>query len=284
MEEKSMKFTLWDVGHGLSIWMKTPNGHNHWIDAGNNAETDFHPAERVKNHYGETELDYLIISHPDADHIADLPSVIEYLGEPRVLSRNKSLPDEEKYGKGDREYQKIYENLDKRYTQPVPESTNPKNPEYNGGIRVVTEYLEWNECMDINNSSVVIFYLYGGWLFIFPGDIEESGWLKLWQKNSSEFESIIKQANWRILIAPHHGRKTGYSQQMFDNLEPHLVLISDKFGQEPTDSHFRDNPIGINQDGQKLKYLSTKNGGRIKFVITESGKYAFNQLYLKDLK
>lgn len=29
----SMMFTLWDVGHGLCIWIKTPNGHNHMIDA-----------------------------------------------------------------------------------------------------------------------------------------------------------------------------------------------------------------------------------------------------------
>lgn len=72
--EKVMMFTLWDVGHGLSIWIKTPNGHNHWIDAGWYPETDFCPAHHVRHHYGETKLDYLIISHPDADHRQNFPA------------------------------------------------------------------------------------------------------------------------------------------------------------------------------------------------------------------
>jgi len=34
----NFQFTLWDVGHGLAIWIKTPSGHNHWIDAGKEGE------------------------------------------------------------------------------------------------------------------------------------------------------------------------------------------------------------------------------------------------------
>ena len=31
MTDNKLVFTLWDVGHGVSIWIRTPNGSNHWI-------------------------------------------------------------------------------------------------------------------------------------------------------------------------------------------------------------------------------------------------------------
>ena len=31
MLNRELMFTLWDVGHGVSIWINTPNNSNHWI-------------------------------------------------------------------------------------------------------------------------------------------------------------------------------------------------------------------------------------------------------------
>lgn len=103
-----MVFTLWDVEHGLAIWIKTPAGQNHWIDAGYNSETDFSPAQRVYSHYGERQLDYLIISHPDADHINGLPELLYYLGKPTTFCRNRTLPDDEMHRYGQSDYQKAF--------------------------------------------------------------------------------------------------------------------------------------------------------------------------------
>ena len=153
-------FTLWDVGHGLAIWIKTPAGHNHWIDAGQNSDTDFSPAERVAKYWKESKLDYLIISHPDADHIGGLPDVIKYLKKPRVLSRNKSLPKIEKYGKEEKEYQRVFADLDRRYNIRIPYMSSPLNPNYNGGVTVKTGYLEYSEATKTNDTSVVALYLF----------------------------------------------------------------------------------------------------------------------------
>ena len=38
MADRELVFTLWDVGHGISIWINTPNGTNHWIDLGRTPE------------------------------------------------------------------------------------------------------------------------------------------------------------------------------------------------------------------------------------------------------
>lgn len=264
-------FTLWDVGHGLAIWIKTPAGHNHWIDAGENSDTDFSPAERVANYWGERQLDYLIISHPDADHIGGLPDVIQHLGKPKVLTRNKSLPDNEKYGKQDREYQKVFAELDRSYNSPVLPELNPTNPDYNGGITIKTGSLQYSEVSKGNDTSVVAMYFFDDWLFVFPGDIEPSGWVALWKKKSEAFLKLIDSAKIRILVAPHHGRSSGYSQEMINAIQPHLVLISDKYGQQPTDDRFRQKPLGLNIDGEVTKFLSTKTSGRIRVEYENGG-------------
>ena len=275
--KKEMQLTLWDVGHGLSIWIKTPNGHNHWIDAGWYPETDFCPAHHVRHHYGETSLDYLIISHPDSDHLHNLPKIIEHLGEPRVLSRNKSVPRDQKFGAGTLDYQKAYKDLDTRYNSQTPEERSPGNPAYNGGITVKTGHLDFSKAPSLNDSSVVAFYAFAGWLFVMPGDIGPTGWKALWEEYSETFQPLISQAKYKILVAPHHGRTSGYSKEMMDTLSPDMVLISDKYGKEPTDERFRNNPNGLHWQSEDRKFLSTKTGGRIQFTVKGDGSCNLNQ-------
>lgn len=221
----NFSFTLWDVGHGLAVWIKTPNGHNHWLDAGQNSDTDFSPAERVANYWGESKLDYLVISHPDADHIGGLHDVIKHLGKPRVLNRNKTLPDYDKYGGEDREYQRVFAELDRSYNSTVLYEQSPANPDFNGGITVKTGSLQYSESCKGNNTSVVAMYFFNEWLFVCPGDIEPSGWQELWGQKSEEFSALINSARIRILVAPHHGRSSGYSQEMIDEWSSLITVI-----------------------------------------------------------
>ena len=72
MDQQPLKFVIWDVGHGLCIWIQTPKGHHHWIDCGAETENDFSPAEHVNSKHGVKTIDYLIITHPDADHLREL--------------------------------------------------------------------------------------------------------------------------------------------------------------------------------------------------------------------
>lgn len=273
----NMMFTLWDVEHGLAIWIKTPNDHNHWIDAGHNNATDFSPAQHVSEKYRAKSIDYLIISHPDKDHIEGLPELIKYFGKPRTIHRNKSLPDAEKFGEGSLEYQKIFKDLDKTYTHNVDESISPKNPLYNGGIEVSTFSLTYKEGMSKNNTSVVAFYLYAGWLFVCPGDIEEIGWKDLWAQNQKAMEAMSAKASQIILVAPHHGRESGYYKKIFDDLNPDMVLISDKYGKEPTDPRFYTATSGIKFDGgETVTALSTKTKNRIQITIESDGSANFD--------
>lgn len=273
-----MIFTLWDVGHGLSIWIKTPAGHNHWIDAGSNSNDDFSPAKHVFENYSEKNMDYLIISHPDKDHIENLPDLIDFFGEPRVLCRSKSLPAKEKYGDESFEYQRVYKDLDTRFTSPITYEKSPQNPDYNGGIEIKNDNLDYRKDLIANNTSVVVFYYYADHLFVCPGDIEPAGWAELWANSSAKFQPLIEKASHRILVAPHHGRESGYCQDMMDSINPHLVLIADKWGGGETDRGFRENPLGLDLNGYTEKYKSTKTNGRLKFTIREDGVRTFSEI------
>lgn len=264
---KKITITWWDVAHGLSIWIKTPSMQSHWIDAGHNGDTDFCPAEYVKEKYDETQMDYLIISHPDSDHISALHRYINALGNPKVLLRNKTLNDDETHG--ELECIKAYSHLNETYTSSVSYEDSPINPQNNGGINIYTCYNNRNEVSNINDASVVAFYEIWGRVIVFPGDISEPGWELLWENNSAQIQERLKN-NQVILTAPHHGRSSGYSGKMFEDLSPDLVIISDKYGKEPTDQRFRNNPNGLKIGDEIVKYYSTKTSDRIKVEITEN--------------
>ena len=69
-----MKVTFLDVGQGDCTIVQT-EGHNMLIDAGNNDQGESVVAYLLKN--GIDTLDYLILTHPDADHIGGADDVLE---------------------------------------------------------------------------------------------------------------------------------------------------------------------------------------------------------------
>ena len=225
MATGQLAFTLWDVGHGVSIWIKTPSGANHWIDLGKTP--DFSPSHHVGQTYGEKNIDYLIISHPDQDHLEDLPNFKAAFGDPRVLSRNKSLPERDMFGQRGFQYQVDYEDLHKRFIQTTPQNRSPTNPDYNGGIKYAIHSLDHGtringtsllgtSIIEENNTSMVVMFLYGGILFVCPGDIEPLGWKELWKLHERSYSELVDNATYRFLVAPHHGRKSGYSREMME--------------------------------------------------------------------
>ena len=178
MSNRKLLFTLWDVGHGVSIWILTPNGSNHWIDLGRTPE--FSPSEHVRCNYGIPSIDYLVISHPDRDHLEDLPQFRKHFDDPRALQRNESLPAADMFGQGGFLYQQEYADLHSRFNTAVPYSQSPINPACNGGVQYAIHSLDHGTresditlfgraAIEGNNTSVVVMLLYEGVLFVCPG-------------------------------------------------------------------------------------------------------------------
>ena len=299
----TFQLTLWDVGHGIAIWIRTPSGHNHWVDTG--CLPDFSPAQHVFNNYGVGlgDIDYLVISHPDKDHFDDLDDFLHWFGEPRVFARNTSVLPQEKFGTMGAGYQQAFYDLDGKYHAPVTPGTEPWDPCWNGEVTLANAMLHRSEVSNINDTSIVCFYQYKGWLFVMPGDIGDSAWQKLWAREKYRLEPLVKSSNARILVAPHHGRESGYSEAMISNVNPHLIIISDEYGKEDTYQLFRTKGKGMEHspfDGslkpisewerlfsrankpksladllsrrsEDIRFLSTKTCGRLRFEVSANG-------------
>jgi len=263
-----LEINVWDVGHGLAITLRMPNGDIHWIDLGKTE--DFSPSEHMHDNYSVEKVKYLIITHPDKDHLSDLPMFIEKFGYPVALNRNSTIPEIERYGSGELDYQKVLKALETKLNIKVAWDQSPQNPENNGGIDIFTASNDYKEGeIDGNNASAVIFVKYSKFLFVCPGDLEPNGWEAFYASNEIEILNAIDNTDLRILVAPHHGRKSGYSEHMMEVLKPNAVVISDIWGDSDTHPSYYSKPVGITfTDREVRKYYSTKRGGRVRIEVT----------------
>lgn len=287
----NLEIRVWDVDHGIAIWIKTPNDQNHWIDGGKktiNGHDEFNPAYYVRDHYGVISLDYLVISHPDMDHYNGVHDIKESFNPIRVLSHNTEyfnnnmdelFPDHRNLNECNRALLKLHDT----YTSPVNPEDSPLNPQNNGGVDVKVFKAPYYETMTINDSSLVVFYKYKDRVFIAPGDIQEPGWSKLYEKHNTEISAFIRGSKSRILVAPHHGTESGFTQEMIDCIKPSFVIISDQYGYpSPTDDRFRNVGTGEIVDGKPYAYASTKTSGRVKVSVDRFGKINISTIYKKS--
>ena len=66
-----------DVGQGDSIFIQLPDGKNMLIDGGDKSGETFEAIDTLLTSLGVTQIDYLMLTHSDADHCGGLDNVIE---------------------------------------------------------------------------------------------------------------------------------------------------------------------------------------------------------------
>lgn len=111
----------------------------------------------------------------------------------------------------------------KRFPQSVtPLTDDPLHPA-NAGMSIT--YYRPTGCgtSNLNNHSLVLIFSYAGSKVLVPGDNESPSWKELLKQPG--FVSSIKGTD--ILLAPHHGRQAGFSPELFEHINPRLVIISD---------------------------------------------------------
>lgn len=228
----TLEIVFWDVQHGSATYIKTPNGKHIVQDLGtgsygrNNKEFSplLHLKNKNKNKKGVEQLDWVIITHPHKDHIDDIMNFDKL--SPRVLLCPKHLPKDEIMRNviEDDEYlfEKYFE-INERYSSSVPTEEDPRLPENNGGVKIETFTPTSCGSSNINNHSIVTVLSYANSKVILAGDNEPPSWRELLEKE--EFKNAIKNAD--ILLAPHHGRESGFYSELFEYFKPRLTIISD---------------------------------------------------------
>lgn len=220
-------FVFWDVKHGSAAYIETPTGKKIAIDLGvgsyGGSNDEFSPLLYLKNEYKVT-LDAVIITHPHSDHLYDIKNFNAL--SPRVLSRPRHLTEQE-IRDGNRSDDKDiidkYWAIHTHYNDPVLDAVNPMLSVNNGGVDIKQFVPSSCATSNLNNHSVVTVVSYANSKIIIPGDNEPASWTELLGR--TDFVSAIKDTD--ILVAPHHGRDSGFSASLFEHINPRLTIISD---------------------------------------------------------
>ena len=207
----TLKVVFLDVGQGESILIQAPNGQTMLVDGGRTIEM----ADRVilpqLRAWGAPQVDVLVVTHPDADHISGLVGVLEKFPVALVALT------------GDQHATQIYERLlldirDKnvKALQVRTGTVIPFDP------AVKLEVLGPDEALvnqdNTNDGSIVIKLTHGQSSFLLTGDAEFAENLSILRRGADVRSTVLKLG--------HHGSSTSTDENWLRAVQPQLGIIS----------------------------------------------------------
>lgn len=246
--------TVVDVGQGDSIFLRSMKGDTILIDVGgkvtfgtkekwqessqtSNAEKTLIPYLQAR---GVSQIDYLVLTHTDTDHIGDLEEVAKCFKIKEICVSQGAL---------------TKSSFVKRLrTIKCPVHTlkaGDKLPMMGSNLQVLYP----NKIGDGgNNDSIVLYGKLLGSSFLFTGDLEKEGEEELMASYPTLRASVLK--------AGHHGSKGSSSEAFLDQLHPSLALVS--AGENNRYKHPNDETIERFKQ-RHIKILRTDKDGAIRF-------------------
>lgn len=245
---EEMKAHFIDVGQAdATLLQYTDKGEEHLIliDAGNwNSNNVVNYLENLK----VSNLDILIGTHPDADHIGQMDKIINNFEVEEVwLSGNTS---------NSQVFNRLLDAIDYKdvsYHEPRTGEVYDVGPL---GIEILNPTKITG---DEQNESISLRASYGDTVFLFTGDIEEEGEKELLASGQNLTATIFQMG--------HHGSKTSNTAAFLDKVNPEVAIIS--AGRENSYGHPHDEVINrVKSKGIKL--YSTHVNGTV--IVTTDGK------------
>lgn len=202
-EYQELKVHFLDVGQGDSCFIELPNQETMLIDAGGSEYGD----SIVTYIYGQgyDTLDYIVATHPHADHIGGMADVLNTFNIKNFYATAFTTTTQ------------TYERM-----LNAVESGGAKVHEVRAGSVILDEPQLLVEVVapktlgdDSNNNSVVIKLTYGENKFLFTGDAEKS-----------EEDDIWTNIKCNVLKVGHHGSATSSSANFLKKVDPKYAVIS----------------------------------------------------------
>ena len=225
-----------DVGQGDANFIELPTGEVMLIDAGTSGYAD-DIIEYIED-LGYTDIDYVVATHPHADHIGGMAEVIEtfdvgsiYM--PKAVSTSKTYENllETIQDKGlsihtGKEGVEIYNSDDLSMEMLAPVSSSYSN---------------------LNNYSIVLKITYGDVSFLYTGDAEEESLSEITMDLSAD-----------VLKVGHHGSDTSTTKEFLESVRPSYAVIS--VGEGNSYGHPADSTIELLQGYTNHIYRTDLNG------------------------
>ncbi|MDE7273874.1 MAG: MBL fold metallo-hydrolase [Lachnospiraceae bacterium] len=253
-ESAQMEVHFIDVGQG-DCTLITCDGHSMLIDAG-----DYSKGTAIQNYLQKQnvkKLDYLILTHPDSDHIGGAPVIITKFEIDKVFVSN--------FEKDNKTYQKLIQALDNKrlkYTTPNV------GAQYSLGTANITILAPNGKYGNPNDASIALMIQNGENKFLFTGDAGEDAEQDILD-NGIELSADVYKAG-------HHGSRTSTSQKFFEAVNPSYAVIS--CGEDNSYGHphaetlntFRMNGVNVYRTDEDGTIIATSDGKKITFNVPAS--------------
>lgn len=197
-----------DVGQGDCTLIMS-QGEVMLIDSGDRDESN--TVERYLMKQGVKRINYLIATHPHADHIGEMAEIIgQFEVDNFIMPRFPA------------EYTpttQVYENMLNMLSAKEMTVTPAEDSEFTLGFCKVQLYASGiKDSENLNDYSVIVRLVHGANSFLFTGDCE----------NTEEKDLLSRdlKLDAKVLKAGHHGSYTSSSAEFLDAVKPDYAVIS----------------------------------------------------------
>lgn len=261
-ENGEAMFHFIDVGQGDATLITTPDG-NVLIDTSEPSAKD--QLDDYLKTAGIKKIKYLVLTHPDADHIGNAKFIIENYGVDTVVldSENDATT-------------KTYENLliaiDEKGVEildvkGIKDEKDVSNTRFNVGALSFVVLGPRKDYKDPNENSLVIQAIYGDTRVMLTGDAE----------SKNEADLVVKcDLKSDILKVGHHGSNSSTTDEFLDKVDPKIAIIS--CGEDNDYGHPHDEVVKKLTEKGITIYRTDKDGSVIyktngkEFTLVETRK------------
>ena len=191
---------------------------------------------------GITDIDYLILTHGDFDHMGEAINLVNNFKVEKVIFNCGPYNDLEK------ELIKVLDKKKIKYYSCIKELTIDKNKLY---------FLQTKEYDNENDNSNVIYTELNGYRFMFMGDASTT--------TEKEILNKYNLTDIDVLKVGHHGSKTSSGKEFIDEINPKYSIISvgknNRYGHPSKE---------VLNNLEKSKIFRTDQDGSIMFKIKDN--------------
>lgn len=199
-----------NVGQGDATFIQTPSGRQILVDGGL-FPSILNDQLGQQMPFWDREIDMLVATHPDADHVSGLVGVFDRYRVNWLITNGQSFGESPIY--------------DEVLTAAQNQNTDVRSVqageiiEIGDGVRleVVHPGAELNPD-NRNENSVSMRLVYGDFIFLFTGDAEEMG--------EAEMLAGGRPLNALVYKAGHHGSNSSSSMPFLQAVRPQIIIVS----------------------------------------------------------